>query len=70
MTPPKEVEETSEWWDYTKAETPHKIQWTHIGKGWVRARLDSIKPWAYRKCGCAKQALPIGEFIINCQKER
>lgn len=70
MQAPKEVMEATEWWDYTKAETPYKIQWTHIKGGWVKARLDSITPWGYRQCGCAKQATTIGFYIIECQKSR
>lgn len=70
MGTPKYIKNNTEWWDYTQCERPYKIQWTPKCGGWVRAKLDSITPWEYKRCGNSSNAYAIGDKIIEAQIER
>jgi len=65
-----ELLEKCDWWRQNKAKhATSTIEWTYEYNGWVRAKLDSITTWSYKKCSKAMYAEAIGKRLIYKQKK-
>ncbi len=70
MRAPKRITKSNDWWNCTKEGKDHKIQWTHLSGGWVRARDNISTSWEYKQCGNAYCALSTGERMIENQVDK
>ena len=66
--------EKADWWRLNKrinqeTASTETIEWTHQFGGYVRAKLDSVSVWEYKKCGKAEYAISAGNRIVYKQKK-
>ncbi len=63
--------EDCSWWRLNPRKgATYTIEFTHDDGGWIRAKLDSISMWEYKRCNNASYAIQMGEQIINEQMRR